>query len=56
MLGVFPNSALDGIKENLVFPQALTKENLESFLADRDVSLVFYPILVLLPAKQCGIL
>ena len=55
MLGVFSNSAPDGVKESLVFAQALRKKNLEFFSADRDVSLVLYPTLVLLPAKQCGI-
>ena len=55
MLGVFPNSAPDGINKSLEFAQALTKESLKSFLADGDVDLVFYLMLVLLPAEQSGI-
>ena len=56
MLGVLPNNTLDGVDKNLGFAQALAEESLESLPADRDVSLVFYLMMVLLPAKQGGIL
>ena len=55
MLQVFFKSAPDGINESLGFAQALTKKDLESFSADKNVNLVFYLTLVLLPAKQGGI-
>ena len=56
MLGVFSNSALDGINKDLRLTQALTKEDLEFFSGDRDVSLILYLPLMLLPVKQDGIL
>ena len=56
MLGVLSNSALDGINKSLGLAQALAKEGLEFLLADRDVSLVLYFTLVLLPLEQGGIL
>ena len=56
MLGVISNSALDGFDKNLGFAQALAKESLETLLANKDVSLVLYLMLVLLPAKQGGII
>ena len=56
MLGVLPDGAPDGVDESLGFAQALAKEGLESLPADRDVSLVLYLTLVLLPAEQGGIL
>ena len=56
MLGVLPDSAPDGINKSLGLAQALAKEDLESLPADRDVSLVLYLTLVLLPAEQGGIL
>ena len=55
MLGVFPDGAPDGVDESLGFAQALAKEGVESLLADRDVSLVLYLTLVLLPAEQGGV-
>ena len=55
MLEVLPNSDLDGVNESLGIVQALAKKSLESFPADRDVSLVFYLTLVLLPPEQGGI-
>ena len=55
MLEVFPNGILDGIDKSLGFAQALPKEGLESLLADRDISLIFYLTLVLLPMEQGGI-
>ena len=55
MLGVFPNNTPDVINESLGFAQALTKESLESLPANKDISLVFYLILVLLPAEQGSI-
>ena len=56
MLEVFPDSALDGVNKSLKFAQTLTKESLESLPADRDVSLIFYLTLILLPAEENGIL
>ena len=56
MLGVFPNSTPDGIDKSLGFAQALAKEGLKSLVANRDVSLGLYLMLVLLPVEQGGIL
>ena len=55
MLGVLANCVLNGIDKSLGFDQALAKESLECFPADKDVNLVFYLILVLLSAEQGGI-
>ena len=55
MLGVLSDGIPDGVNENLRFAQALAKEGLEFFPADRDVSLVLYLTLVLLPAEQGGV-
>ena len=52
MLGVLPDSTPDGIDKSLGFAQVLAQEGLESFPANRNVSLVFYFTLVLLPAEQ----
>ena len=54
-MGVFPDSAQDSINKNLGFAQALAKKGIESFPADRNVSLVLYLTLVLLPAEQGSI-
>ena len=56
MLEVFPNYTPDGIDKSLGFSQALAKEGLESLPANRNVSLVLYLTLVLLPAEQSGVL
>ena len=56
MLGVLPDSASDGVDKSLGLAQALAKEGLESLPADRDVSLVLYFTLVLLPLEQGGVL
>ena len=56
MLIVLSNSALDSIKKDLGFAQTLTKEGLEFFPGDENISLIFYLLLVLLPAKQGYIL
>ena len=56
MLRVFPDSVPDGVDKSLGLAQALAKESLESLPADRDVSLVLYLTLVLLPLEQSGIL
>ena len=56
MLEVFPDNALDGVDESLGLVQALAKEALESLPVDRNVSLVLYLTLVLLPSEQSGIL
>ena len=55
MLEVFPDSTPDGVDKSLGFAQALAKEGLESLPADRDVSLVLYLTLILLPAEQSGV-
>ena len=55
MLKDFPGSAPDGVDKSLKFAQALTKESLKSFSANRDVRLVFYLTLVSLLAEQGGI-
>ena len=55
MLRVLPDNALDSVDKSLEFAQALTKKSFESFSADRNVTLVFYLILMLLPAEQSGI-
>ena len=57
MLTVFLNSTPDGINKNLGFAQTLTKKSLTKFfLSDRDIDLIFYLLLILLPAKQGHIL
>ena len=56
MLGVLPDNSPDGVDKSLGFAQALMKKSLEFFLANKNVSLVFYLTLVLLPAKQGSIL
>ena len=56
MLEVLLDSAPDGIDKSLGFVQALAKESLKSLLGDRDVGLVLYLTLVLLPAEEGGIL
>ena len=54
MLEIIPDSTLDGVNESLRFTYGLEKKGLESLPADRDVSLVLYFMLVLLPAEQGG--
>ena len=56
MLGVFLDSVPDSVNENLGFAQALAKKGLKSLSADRNVSLVLYFTLVLLPLEQGDIL
>ena len=56
MLGVLPDSAPDGVNKSLRLAQALAKKGLESLPADKDVSLILYFMLVLLPSEQGGIL
>ena len=55
MLGVLLDSAPNSIDKSLGLAQALTKEGLKSFLANRDISLVLYLTLVLLPLEQGNI-
>ena len=55
MLRVLSNIAPDNVNKGLELTQTLTKEGLEFFPGDGDVSLIFYLPLVLLPAKQGGI-
>ena len=55
MLGVFFDSALDGVHESLGFAQALTKESHESLSAKKNISLVLYRTLLLLLAEQGNI-
>ena len=56
MLGVLLNNVSDGIDKGFGLTQALAKEDLESLSGDKDVRLIFNLPLVLLPAKQSGIL
>ena len=56
MLEVLSDSAPDGVDKSLGLAQALAKEDFEFFPADRDVSLILYLTLVLLPLEQGGIL
>ena len=55
-MGVLPDSVPDGVNKSLGLAQALAKDGLKSFPANRDVSLVLYLTLVLLPLEQDGIL
>ena len=55
MLGVLFNNTLDGVNKSVGFAQALAKKGLEFLPADKDVSLVLYLTLVLLPVEQSGI-
>ena len=54
MLKVFPDSAPDGVDKSLELAQALAKKGFESLPDDKDISLVLYFMLVLLPAEQDG--
>ena len=55
MLAFFSNSAPDGVNENLELTLTLVKKGLEFLLGDKNVSLILYLLLVLLPAKHGGI-
>ena len=55
MLEVLLDSAPDSVNKSLGLAQALAKKCLEFLPANRDVSLVFYLTLVLLPLEQNGI-
>ena len=55
MLKILLDSIPDGVDKSLGFAQTLAKEGLESLPADKNVSLVLYLTLVLLPAEQYGI-
>ena len=55
MLEVFSDSAPDGFDKSLGFALDLAKKSLESFPADKDISLLLYIMLVLLPAEQSNI-
>ena len=56
MLEIFPDSAPDGVNKSLGLAQVLAKESFESLSANRDISLVLYLTLVLLPSEEGGIL
>ena len=56
MLEIFSNSAQHGIDKSLRFAQTLTKKEFEFLPGDKDVGFIFYLLLLLLPAKQNGIL
>ena len=56
MLRVLFDSTLNSIDKSLGFAQALAKKSFESFPANKNISLVLYLTLVLLPAEQGGIL
>ena len=55
MLRAVLDNASDGVNKSLGFAQTLAKKSLEFLSADKDVNLVFYFMLVLLPAEQGGI-
>ena len=55
MLKVLPNSVPNGVNKSIGFAYVLLKESLKSFPADRNISLVLYLTLVLLPAEHSGI-
>ena len=55
MLRVLPDSTSNNVNKNLGFAQPLAKEGLESLPANKDVSLILYLTLVLLPAEQSDI-
>ena len=55
MLEVLHDSAPDDVNKSLRLAQALVKEGFKSLPADRDICLVLYLTLVLLPLKQGGI-
>ena len=56
MLGVFPNSAPDRVNKGLGLTPGSTKEGLEFFPDDKNVSLILHLLLVLLLAKHRAIL
>ena len=56
MLRVFLDNTSDNIKKRLGLTQAFTKKGLEFIPGNRDVGLIFKLPLVLLLAKQSGIL
>ena len=55
MLGVLLDGTPDDIDKSLGFAQVLAKKGLECLPADRNVSLVLYLTLVLLPSEQGGV-
>ena len=52
MLGVLPDGALDSVDKSLRLAQTLAKKGLKSLPADKDISLILYLMLILLPSKQ----
>ena len=56
MLEILLNSALNGVDKYRELAQALAKESFESVPADKNVSLILYLTLVLLPSEQGNIL
>ena len=56
MLEVFPNIIPDGVDKGFALTQTLAKKGLEFFPGDGDISFIFHLLLVLLLAKQGGIL
>ena len=56
MLELLPNSILDDINKGLGLTQALAKEGLKFIPGNEDVGFILHLWLVLLPAKQSGIL
>ena len=55
MLGVFSNSAPNGVDKSLGLAKTLAKKGFESLSADKDDNLVLYLTPVLLPLEQGGI-
>ena len=51
MLEVFLNRSPNGVNQGLKLIQTLAKKGFEFFLDDRNVNLIVYLLLVLLPVK-----
>ena len=55
MLTVFSNSAPNSVNKSLGFAQALTNEGFKFLSGNRDINLVFYLMVMLLPVKHSSI-
>ena len=51
MLTLFPNSAPDGVNKVFGFAYILTKKGIKFFPVDKNISVVLYFTLVLLPIE-----
>ena len=54
MLRVLSDNTLDSINKNLKFAQTFMKEGFEFFSSDKNIGLIVYLTLILLPAKKCN--